>query len=69
MLHFLLAKYQTGIDAGDGYTELFSIEALEPAIKHIHYVIEHGVIDAQLLQGIESHSFGPAKARRIATRK
>lgn len=21
MLHFLLAKYQTGIDAGDGYTE------------------------------------------------
>lgn len=53
MLHFLLTKYQTGIDAGDGYTELFSIEALEPAIKHINYAIEHNVIDAQLQQGIE----------------
>ncbi|MBU5605087.1 GIY-YIG nuclease family protein, partial [Citrobacter sp. S55_ASV_140] len=39
MLHFLLTNYQTGIDAGDGYTELFTIEALEPAIKHIHYII------------------------------
>ncbi|HEP0316995.1 TPA: GIY-YIG nuclease family protein [Enterobacter bugandensis] len=62
MLHFLLAKYQTGIDAGDGYTELFSIEALEPAIKHIHYVIEHGVIDAQLLQGIEKPQLRPGKS-------
>lgn len=53
MLHFLLSKYQTGIDAGDGYTELFSIEALEPAIKHIHYAIEHGVVNAQLQQGIK----------------
>jgi len=62
MLHFLLAKYQTGIDAGDGYTELFSIEALEPAIKHIHYVIEHGVINAQLLQGIEKPQLRPGKS-------
>lgn len=62
MLHFLLAKYQTGIDAGDGYTELFSLEALEPAIKHIHYAIEHGVVNAQLLQGIEKPQLRPSKS-------
>lgn len=69
MLHFLLAKYQTGIDAGDGYTELFSIEALEPAIKHIHYVIEHGVINAQLQQGIEKPQLRPGKSTAHRHRK
>jgi len=61
MLHFLLAKYQTGIDAGDGYTELFSLEALEPAIKHVQYAIEHDVIKAQLQQGIEKPQPRPSK--------
>lgn len=62
MLHFLLAKYQIGINAGDGYTELFSFEALEHAIKHIHYVIEHDVINAQLQQGIEKPQLRPGKS-------
>lgn len=62
MLHFLLAKYQTGIDSGDGYTELFSINALEPAIKHINYLIEHDVIKTQLQQGIEKPSLRPGKS-------
>mgnify|MGYP004707864913 CR=1 FL=1 len=53
ILHFMLAKYQTGIDTGDGYTELFSIEALEPALKHIHYFIGHELINAPLQKGIE----------------
>ncbi|MCU6667803.1 GIY-YIG nuclease family protein [Enterobacteriaceae bacterium H4N4] len=69
MLHFLLAKYQTGIDAGDGYTELFYIEALEPAIKHIHYVIEHDVINAQLQQGIEKPQISAGKSAAHRHRK
>jgi len=69
ILHFLLAKFQTGIDAGDGYTELFSIEALEPAIKHIHYVIEHDVINAQLQQGIEKPQLRPGKSAAHHHRK
>lgn len=62
LLHFLLAKYQINIDTGDGYTELFSIEALEPAIKHIHYFIEHEAINAQLQQGIEKPQPRPGKS-------
>lgn len=62
VLHFLLAKYQVGINAGDGYTELFSFEALEHAIKHIHYAIEHDVINAQLQQGIEKPQLHPGKS-------
>lgn len=69
ILHFMLAKYQAGIDAGDGYTEMFSIEALEPAIKHIHYVIEHDVINAQLQQGIEKPQLRPGKSAAHRHRK
>ncbi|WP_038913939.1 GIY-YIG nuclease family protein [Dickeya zeae] len=69
MLHFLLAKDQIAIDAGDGYTELFSIEALESAIKHINYVIEHDVINAQLQQGIEKPQLSSGKSAAHRYRK
>ena len=69
MLHFLLANYKTDIDAGDGYTELFSIEALEPAIKHIQYAIEHNAINTQLQQGIEKPQLRPGKSTSYRHRK
>ncbi|AYL68947.1 MULTISPECIES: GIY-YIG nuclease family protein [Citrobacter] len=69
MLHFLLTNYQSGIDAGDGYTELFTIEALEPAIKHIHYVIDHEVINAQLQKGIERPPLRASRCTEHSHRK
>ena len=63
-LHYLLAQYQTGTDAGDGYTELFSADALAPALRHISHFTEHQIITSTLQKGIEIPKLLPRTVKK-----
>jgi hypothetical protein len=43
-LHFLLSKYAVNFDEGDGWTELFSLEALDEVLKHIGLFCDSGAV-------------------------
>lgn len=51
-LHFLLANSRLAFESGDGKTEMFSLDALETALKCVEMFVEAGSVDAVLKLGV-----------------
>lgn len=62
-LHFLLSEYRIESEVMDGYTELFSIDALKQALKHIEHFINSGAIAVELKQGINKPALNPKQSK------
>jgi hypothetical protein len=67
-LHFFLQQYHIETeDCRDGYTEVFSMDALSPVLRHIDYLITEGIIPATLSQGIEQKEICRVARRKKST--
>ena len=64
-LHFFLSSYTAQRGSGDGYTELFELEALDMAIRHIELYLGSGAIPSSLTRGISIPGKQPTMKKRV----
>ncbi|WP_162096616.1 GIY-YIG nuclease family protein [Desulfotalea psychrophila] len=53
-LHLILSSYSLDYSVGDGKTEMFSLDSLDYAIKHIELYIEHSYNEGVLKKGVKA---------------
>lgn len=61
----LLSSHAVDFEKGDGYTEVFSIDALEFALKQIELYIASGVISGEVRKGVKIPTPKQAISRRV----
>lgn len=65
MLHFLLAQYRyQASENKDGYTELFSHDALAAALRHIDYFVTEKIFPDSLTRDIERREMSPGVKKK-----